>query len=692
MKRKSIKTVILIPLLITLVVGIAGMAATAAILSSNAASNLTDELIHADILIAHEEFLALPSGIISMIDAIGSIVLGSVDSEFAQADPRGYTMWLLRDALTHDSSIVSVWTCWEPNAFDGNDSEFAGAEFHDPTGRFVPVAHWDGGNIAVTSLTDLTGDYCTGAKQTGQPHMTTPYIRDGHEMITYSIPLFLGNRVAGVIGVDISLNAFVTAINDIHILEYGNVYVISSDGLFATHPNSNSVMSHFNTSWLSDFSTEIGDLFRNGGSFIATGFSDTHNAQSLLNASTIELVDSRYVIAAAVPVSAVQADSNSLLRTIIIIGAGILLTIAVIVYFVLRSTLKDLPELTDAAEGLAHGDITVRDLDTGTEPTHNEIVKLERAFHHMHESIKEQAFVLARLAEGDYTTKVNVRGDNDVINRAIDLVQQETLEVLHEVATAGLTVAEGSKQISDGAQTLAQGSTEQASAVQELSASMSEIAQKTKVNTEMANKAAQLAGKIKSNAEKGSGQMSEMMEAVKDINQASHSISKVIKVIDDIAFQTNILALNAAVEAARAGQHGKGFAVVAEEVRNLAAKSAEAAKETGGLITNSIEKAELGSRIASETAASLSEIVSGINESTKLVSDIAVSSEDQYHGIEQISVGVDQVSIVVQANAATAEQSAAASEEMNAQSAMLHDLIEQFNLRTDKRIEGGILP
>jgi methyl-accepting chemotaxis protein len=288
---------------------------------------------------------------------------------------------------------------------------------------------------------------------------------------------------------------------------------------------------------------------------------------------------------------------------------------------------------------------------------------------------------LERIAEGDLTAELPLLSDKDTMGLALRAMMENLNEKFSDIQASTAMVATGSKQIADGAQALAQGSTQQAAAVEQLSASISEIAGKTKENAEMADKAAALSESIRHNAEKGSAQMGQMTQAVKEINDASQAISKVIKTIDDIAFQTNILALNAAVEAARAGQHGKGFAVVAEEVRSLASKSAEAAKDTGALIQNSMEKAGLGAKIAGETAESLKDIVSGINESSALVGDIAKSSEEQSRGIAQINKGIDQVAQVVQQNSATAEQSAAASEEMSGQSALLEELIEQFKLK-----------
>ncbi len=289
--------------------------------------------------------------------------------------------------------------------------------------------------------------------------------------------------------------------------------------------------------------------------------------------------------------------------------------------------------------------------------------------------------VLETIAEGDLSGEVVALSPKDTLGNSIMKMQDNLNNLLTEINNATSQVATASRQISDGAQALAQGSTEQAASVQELSSSISDIADSTRDNAGLAAKAADLSGTIRSNAQKGSSQMDEMMQAVRDINEASKNINSVIKVIDDIAFQTNILALNAAVEAAHAGEHGKGFAVVAEEVRSLAAKSVEAAKDTSNLISNSMEKADLGARIADETAASLSEIVTGINESTSLINDIARASEEQSSAIKQINIGIDQVAQVVQQNSATSQESAAASEEMNSQSETLNMLVAQFKLR-----------
>lgn len=339
--------------------------------------------------------------------------------------------------------------------------------------------------------------------------------------------------------------------------------------------------------------------------------------------------------------------------------------------------MKMIAALVVNAEDIAKGNVSV----DVTARSNDEIGVLADAFRSMAESIKDQAAFIEVLSTGDFTKEIEIRSSNDSVNLALNKFIESNNAILYDVRSSTDVVSSASNQIAKGSQILSQGSTEQAAAIEELSSSIEEVSNKTRTNADKALEAAELAKTIKVNAEKGTVQMNQLMQAVQEINEASKSINKVIKVIDDIAFQTNILALNAAVEAARAGHHGKGFAVVAEEVRNLASKSAAAASDTNVLIINSIEKAQFGAQIATETSDSLAEIVSGINESSKIVVDISELSGEQATAISQINYGIEQVAQVIQQNNATAEQSAAAAEEMRSQSKNLYNLVNKFNLK-----------
>ena len=336
---------------------------------------------------------------------------------------------------------------------------------------------------------------------------------------------------------------------------------------------------------------------------------------------------------------------------------------------------------------MAQGDLQIRVVGD-YKGDHERFIKtpLNLSLSNISSYVSEISEVLTAMANSDLKQEIvnDYPGDFSPIKDALNLIISSFNKVLTEMHTAADQVTAGARQVSDGSQTLSQGATIQASSVEQLTASLNEIASQTKKNAINANEASELAIETRGNAINGNARMKDLQNAMEDINISSKSISKIIKVIDDIAFQTNILALNAAVEAARAGQHGKGFAVVAEEVRNLAARSAAAANQTTDLIEGSIKKVELGTKIANETATALDKIVSDITKSANLISEIAEASNSQATGISQINQGVEQVSQVVQANSATAEESAAASEELSGQAEMLKGMIGRFKLRTSE--------
>lgn len=298
--------------------------------------------------------------------------------------------------------------------------------------------------------------------------------------------------------------------------------------------------------------------------------------------------------------------------------------------------------------------------------------------------IEDENYVLGNMADGDFDVysrcEESYVGDFYEILDAIRIIRGRLSETLKEIDVASEHVSVGSEQVASGAQELAQGATEQASAIEQLNATIASIATQIKENAVNAAQASEIAQNSADEVENSNTQMNEMINAMNEITETSNKIAKIIKTIDDIAFQTNILALNAAVEAARAGEAGKGFAVVADEVRNLAGKSAEAAQNTTQLIESSINAVANGTKIADMTAESLHAVVDATNNSTMLINQIAQASDEQAKSIEEATKGLEQISCVVQTNSATSEESAAASEELSAQANKMRELIGKFKL------------
>ncbi|MEG0778368.1 MAG: methyl-accepting chemotaxis protein [Oscillospiraceae bacterium] len=492
--------------------------------------------------------------------------------------------------------------------------------------------------------------------------------------------------VVGVIYFNVNPKILSDIMAKIEIGKTGGAYILDKDNYTIAHQNYQTVLDRDNT--LESFKSEpmlkpLVDLetkMTKGES--GFGIYKYNGVKKTLAYSPVETGQGWSLAVTAELNEFIQSTINAIVITLVLVAVAVVVGIFITLWLA-RSITKPLVEVETAALKMAEGDYDV----IITYKSKNELGSLADSMRSMMLTTKDIIIDTSRglveIANGNFNVRPQAEyigvftGVKDAMLRIIT----DLSNTMEQIQTASDQVSLGSEQVSGGAQALAQGSTEQASSVQELSASITEIAQEVKNNAANAANANEKVGVVGSSIHESNEQMSHMMGAMSEISDSSQQIGKIIKTIEDIAFQTNILALNAAVEAARAGAAGKGFAVVADEVRNLATKSSEAAKQTNVLIENSVNLVSNGVQIATDTAKSLQEVVDGAQDITELIAKISNASAGQSESVTRINLGVEQISSVVQMNSATAEQSAAASEELSGQALMLKSLVSTFKLK-----------
>ncbi len=683
--KRSVKYAILVPILIALLASITIQTILLTTQSASTTNSLSSSLIDETVASYANHFASISKTSYGTLSALQSFV-----KDYAgKKGQRESLISVLKDIVATNEDLFSVWTCWEPNAFDGDDENYVNAPMHDETGRFVPSVFRHSTETLRDYTDPVAGNYYFGALQSGKIHITAPYYYEigGVSTFLYSIalPVEIDGKTVGVVGVDVDLSMANAEMNKATIIEEGYITVISPDGSFATHPNSDLIMTNYRESWLKEAAQGLDNIINNGGGYRNSIQSTETQGAMLVDAEGIKLgsYEKNWIVCGIVPNELVEEPTKRLVTIVVVMSLVLIAAISTVLIIMLRRKLKPLQELRSALDSIAEGKL-------GVNITH----KSQDEFGSLADSMRRSALTLQsyiadidremeEMVDGNFDLKATQTfiGDFKGIQDSIYKMTDQMCVTLTQINTVADQVSVGSHQVSSGAQALAQGATEQASSVEELSASVSEISNQVNQTATNSNRAAEMSNNTTTAITESDEKMHRLMESMNDIDAKSKEIGKIIKTIEDIAFQTNILALNASVEAARAGTAGKGFAVVAGEVRNLSAKTSEAAKNITALIADSLHAINEGVHLAQITANDLTGVVDGAVETTKIVSEISKATSEQVQAISQVLIGLDQISAVVQMNSATGEESAASSQELSSQASLLKELIGKFKLK-----------
>ena len=603
------------------------------------------------------------SGKSKLEEATGALTVSEAEEEY-------YLMKTMQGFAKNNLGIVSQALLLEPDAFSKENSNYS-LRYDTDGDKFSMVPYEVYG----------TQDFYKQAQESKVASATLPMENadTGKASFYMTVPILDGDRFLGIVTTEISTEVFNEL--DMSTLGYENVFfdVLDNQNNFVYSNNPDAKGKN------------LGDLIGQKYSDMLVEKMQTKEAFFQRDSQVryyvplqIEGVD--WWVQTAMTIPHFDQEKNQLLFALILSEVIIFILVQIINFVRISNALKPLKKISEAGKEVAGGNFDVEI----HYPQQDEIGELSRSISEVIGRSNKIVFDLRdrldAMAGGNFTENLESEeyvGDYAPLLESLKHIQEDMNRTLQEVHASSVQVLSSAEQVNTGAQSLSQGATEQASSIEELSANMQDISQSIQASTKTAGDAYKLQGEAGVAVLQSNEKMEEMRKAMDDITAKSNEISKIIKTIDDIAFQTNILSLNAAIEAARAGAAGKGFAVVADEVGNLAQKSAKAAQNTGLLIEETIEAVEKGAKITEETAESLNSVSKSTEEVNTLIEKISAASSKDLEGITSLNQGLQQISSVVQSNTATAEESAAASEELSGQANILSDLVRRFQLKDD---------